>query len=554
MGVKGGWDLLNPADSMSLVEWSAQNISTGTLHNSGPCIGVDASGWMFAAKYHYGQTKSPAQASLFKCLGCLFHLPVSPIFVFDGPKCPLNKCKKNITKTSDWLTADFKRLLEGFGFPYWDAPGEAEAELALLSNNDRINVVMSEDFDTMVFGAQRVITDESDSKYMIKVYEKGAQFSPNELIMIALLAGGDYDDGIQGCGIQTAVDITLTGIGERLFEALKASTVENYPTIASMWCQDLYAMLDSQGAGRLHSRRHALASHIPLDFPKVSVLIQYIQPLTSQSTGSFTLPAAPVPCPPDIPKLAWLCKELFIWGHLMGIVQNFCDHVFPGLAIRELLQDLHKRRGVMQESDMSLSSSAIISKVCSIHANQRERSDSEIFISLVIPHAVITQITSSIDGVYNTDITQNSLEQWLEKCEARVWLSHVLALHARPNILDDVEHPTSNTAKKHKHQNSCNKEKGRRIEMPGPTLPPQQSKRVDTKVREESEHWRETPAGQRARSVEVINISSDEDERATGKNCRVDVLEMSNLKLSSRNIHYLESGEILELCTDDEGT
>ncbi|KAK0435125.1 uncharacterized protein EV420DRAFT_1653432 [Desarmillaria tabescens] len=493
MGVKGGWDLLNPADSMSLVSMPADGcLLRSTIMD---------------------KRRVQRKQSLFKCLGCLFHLPVSPIFVFDGPKRPLNKRKKNITKTSDWLTADFKRLLEGFGFPYWDAPGEAEAELALLSNNDRIDVVMSEDFDTMVFGAQRVITDESDSKYMIKVYEKGAQFSPNELIMIALLAGGDYDDGIQGCGIQTAVDITLTGIGERLFEALKASTVENYPAIASMWCQDLYAMLDSQGAGRLHSRRRALASRIPLDFPKVSVLIQYIQPLTSQSTGSFTLPAAPVPCPPDIPKLARLCEELFIWGHSMGIVQNFCDHVFPGLAIRELLQDLHKRRGFVPSA-----------------ANQRERSDSEIFVSLVIPHAVITQITSSIDGVYDTDITQNSLEQWLEKREARVWLSRVLALHARPNILDDVEHPTSNAAKKR------------------PTLPPQQSKRVDTKVREESEHRRETPAGQRARSVEVINISSDEDERAT---------EMSVKKRHRRaasptyhiQIHYLESGEILELCT-----
>ncbi len=28
---------------------------------------------------------------------------------------------------------------------------------------------------------------------MVKVYEKGSQFSPNELVMIALLAGGDYD-------------------------------------------------------------------------------------------------------------------------------------------------------------------------------------------------------------------------------------------------------------------------------------------------------------------------------------------------------------------------
>ncbi|PBK86687.1 PIN domain-like protein [Armillaria gallica] len=159
-----------------------------------------SSRWMFAAKYHHGQTKNAVQASLFKRLGRLFHLPVLPLFVFDGPKHPVNKRKKKVTKTTDWLTAEFKDLLEGFGFTHWDAPGEAEAELALLSNKGRIDVVMSEDFNAMLFGAQRVMrmwvvfsTDESDSSYMVKVYEKGSQFSPNELVLIALLAGGDYD-------------------------------------------------------------------------------------------------------------------------------------------------------------------------------------------------------------------------------------------------------------------------------------------------------------------------------------------------------------------------
>ncbi|KAK0217977.1 PIN domain-like protein, partial [Armillaria fumosa] len=268
-------------------------------------------------------------------LGRLFHLPVLPLFVFDGPKRPINKRKKKVNKTTDWLTTDFKELLEGFGFPYWDAPGKAEAELALLSNKGQIDVVMSEDFDAMLFGAQQVmwITEESDSNYMVKIYEKGSQFSPNELVMIALLAGGDYNIRIKGCGIQTAADITLTGIGECLFEALEASPVRDYPVIASKWCHDLCIMLASQGVG--HHR--ALALHIPLDFLNVSVLTQYVQSLTS-SNDTLTLPVAPSLCPPDILKLAQLCEKLFIWGHSMGIVKNFCDHVFPGLAIRELLQ------------------------------------------------------------------------------------------------------------------------------------------------------------------------------------------------------------------------
>ncbi|PBK82911.1 hypothetical protein ARMGADRAFT_945667, partial [Armillaria gallica] len=51
---------------------------------------------------------------------CLFHLPVIPLFMFDGPHCPAYKHKKTVKKTPVWLTNDFKWLLEGFGFPYWE--------------------------------------------------------------------------------------------------------------------------------------------------------------------------------------------------------------------------------------------------------------------------------------------------------------------------------------------------------------------------------------------------------------------------------------------------
>ncbi|KAK0227014.1 hypothetical protein EDD85DRAFT_794856 [Armillaria nabsnona] len=164
------------------------------------------------------------------------------------------------------------------------------------------------------------------------------------------------------------------------------------------------------------------------------------------------------------------------------------------LAIQELLQDLCKRRGVMLESDMSLSPYTVISK--------RDRSDSEIFISLTIPHTIITEISSSIDGKYDTDITRNLLDQWLQKRNVCTWLSRVLALHARPTILDKEEHPVSKAAKKRGPLPACIKDKGL-------SLPPQQSRRaVVEPIREESEDLQ----GKRACSISIIDISSSEDE------------------------------------------
>ncbi|PBK94780.1 hypothetical protein ARMGADRAFT_1029141 [Armillaria gallica] len=157
---------------------------------------------------------------------------------------------KRLKKTPVWLTNNFKWLLKGFEFSYWKALDEAEAELAMLPCLGQIDAVMSEDFDTMIFGAQQVIQikEESNSKYLIKVYKAGSQFSCNNLVMIALLAGGDYDDGIQGCGIQTVASIVKSSIGKQLFDALEASEVNGYAAVASAWHQDFSMTLETQRA------------------------------------------------------------------------------------------------------------------------------------------------------------------------------------------------------------------------------------------------------------------------------------------------------------------
>ncbi|KAK0475937.1 PIN domain-like protein [Armillaria novae-zelandiae] len=394
------------------------------VHNLAPCIGVDASRWMFTAKYYHAQTKNPAQASLFKRMGCLFHLPVIPIFIFDGPGCPANKCNKVVKKTPDWLAADFKRLLVGFGFSYCKAPGKAEAELAMLSNVGHIDAVMSEDFDTMVFGAQCVIRikDKSDSKYLIEVHE-ASQFSHNDLILIASLAEGEYDirlEGVPGCSVQTAAGIARTCIGKKLFNALEVSEIGHYHHMASMWCQDLCTMLDTKGVGQLYSHHCSLASCIPSDFPKVSVLIQYLHPVRLTLEN---LPAPPLLGQPDLSRLLKLYEELF----------NFSHYIFPGLVICELLQDLSKRCGLEQPHN----SVTVISKVCTVCANQCKQSDSEVFMSLVVPHAILTKITLVLHSMHENDTQKKALTQFMKNHKVCTWLSWVLALHAQTNLLDN---------------------------------------------------------------------------------------------------------------------
>ncbi|KAK0495438.1 PIN domain-like protein [Armillaria luteobubalina] len=540
MGVKGGWNLFKSIEPVSLIDWSTQTISSGPLHSLGPRVGVDASGWMFAAKYHSGQTKNAAQASLFKRLGRLFHLPIIPIFVFDGPGRPVDKRKKSVSRTTDWLTTDFKRLLDGFGFSYWDAPGEAEAELAMLSIMDRIDAVLSEDFDTMIFGARQVIRikDESDSTYIIEVHEQGSQFSRNDLILIALLAGGDYDDGIYGCGIQTAVDIASTGISNQLFDVLAASRPQDFSDIAVTWRRKLCTMLENQDSNSRCFHHRSLVFHILPDFPNHLVLTQYVHPLTSQSNGGINLPAPLLPHQPDLPGLAQLCEELFIWGNSMGIIQNFCNHVFPGLAIWELLQDLCERRGLSQTN---LSSHALISTVCPVRANQRKRAQSEAFVSLLIPSAIVFQITSAINGRNDNDITKNKLDNFMKKRNIRAWLSRVLMLHARPNILDCASHQILKTVRR------------RKISIHTKGIGQSRATESTTSNFANIASVRQKPAlSKRGRSLSIIEISSD----GSGDEIPEPPSSKRRKQASSPKYrietHHSESGNVLELCTDSE--
>lgn len=101
------------------------------------------------------------------------HAPFLPLFVFDGPKRPSVKRGKRVSGNNHWLTTGMKNIIEAFGFEWrtvsngylrgsikanlYQAPGEAEAELAYLNRIGAIDAVLSDDVDNFLFGATMVI-------------------------------------------------------------------------------------------------------------------------------------------------------------------------------------------------------------------------------------------------------------------------------------------------------------------------------------------------------------------------------------------------------------
>lgn len=107
--------------------------------------------WHFQTQAGKGGS-NPALRTLYYRLLRLLSLSIQPIFVFDGPNKPKFKRNKKVGSGAALPNFLAKQVIQFFGFPCHNAPGEAEAECALLQREGVVDAVLSEDVDTLMFG------------------------------------------------------------------------------------------------------------------------------------------------------------------------------------------------------------------------------------------------------------------------------------------------------------------------------------------------------------------------------------------------------------------
>jgi len=97
------------------------------------------------------------------------------------------------------------------------APYEADAQLAFLSRMDIVDLVISEDSDTIVYGCKSVLfkLDKEGNGDLIKRSDLGtnealsfAHWTDDLFKLFCCLAGCDYMPGIRNVGIKGAYKIT----------------------------------------------------------------------------------------------------------------------------------------------------------------------------------------------------------------------------------------------------------------------------------------------------------------------------------------------------------
>ncbi|KAG9203256.1 hypothetical protein G6514_003175 [Epicoccum nigrum] len=285
---------------------------------------------------------NPALRTFYYRLLRLIALSIHPVFVFDGPNKPPFKRNKrtgpNVASIPEFLA---KQLLKQFGYPIHLAPGEAEAECALLQREGIVDAVLSEDVDTLMFGSGITIRNWSPEKSgktptHVNVYDAvETKNGPSELdregmILVALMSGGDYvPEGIPGCGPKTACEAAKAGFGRDL-----CSIPRNDKAALLQWKQRLQHELKTNES-KLFKRKHG-ALKIPDDFPRLDILGYYTHPAISTQAGLDKLRRSiNWDQELDYPGLREFTGDAFDWLKLEG-AKHFIRSLAPSLLIRAL--------------------------------------------------------------------------------------------------------------------------------------------------------------------------------------------------------------------------
>jgi flap endonuclease-1 len=129
------------------------------------------------------------------------------------------------SRVKDYMAEDSKKLLDLMGIPWIQAPSEGEAQAAHLTKRGNADYCASQDYDSLLFGALKLIRNVTISgrrklpgkNVFIEVVPEVVELANvlrecgithEQLVDVGILVGTDFNpDGIKGLGPKTALKI-----------------------------------------------------------------------------------------------------------------------------------------------------------------------------------------------------------------------------------------------------------------------------------------------------------------------------------------------------------
>jgi Holliday junction resolvase YEN1 len=270
----------------------------------------------------------------------LLTLNIQLIFVFDGPGRPWKRGKRGGGRIDYEQQRLLKEMLQCFGVPYHEAPGEAEAECARLQILGLVDAVWSQDSDCLMFGCtlwlrdHRVAKEKGNTDRSKENTKKNGKYANvvrahdliekhgldrEGVVLFAMLVGGDYDEkGLPQCGPSLAMQAVKQGLGRSLCACQSQADCH-------FWREELVVFLQRSARGR--------SINIPSTFPDFKTLQKYHNPNVSSDEDLLNKSRFQLDYGRPIQelKLLKLTSERFnIWGRL------YMNWVGPVLLTRSL--------------------------------------------------------------------------------------------------------------------------------------------------------------------------------------------------------------------------
>jgi flap endonuclease-1 len=120
-------------------------------------------------------------------------------------------------------------LLSAMGIPTFYSKSEAEAQICMLNRIGKINGILSQDYDSLLFGGKHIYRNYIDGKELdyinLDLNLKKLDISREQLIVLGMLIGTDYNDGIKNVGPKKAYQLVKEKSIEYLLNIIEK---ENY--------------------------------------------------------------------------------------------------------------------------------------------------------------------------------------------------------------------------------------------------------------------------------------------------------------------------------------
>jgi flap endonuclease-1 len=203
-----------------------------------------------------GRVTSHLSGILFR-MATFMEKGIKPVFVFDGKPAALKqatveerrkvrdqaeekwraavergdeaeayKQARSATRVDDTVVATAQDLLRLMGIPVVQAPGEGEAQASYMVAKGDARYVVSQDYDTLLFGAPLLVRNLTVSgkrkirgRQIVVTPERivladtlaGLHLTRERLIEVGILVGTDFNPGIDGVGAKTGLKIVQKG-------------------------------------------------------------------------------------------------------------------------------------------------------------------------------------------------------------------------------------------------------------------------------------------------------------------------------------------------------